>query len=139
MISITKSFEFAASHRLHRSDWGESKNLETFGKCANPQGHGHNYILEVSVSGSIDPETGMIIDASKLQKIVEEKILSDLDHKNLDADVTWLKDSITTVENLIDKIWTRLAPEIESHRKGIFLEKLQLRETSRIFVVKTRN
>lgn len=149
MLTLSKTFRFAAAHRLYRQEWTPEQNQLTFGKCANRNGHGHNYRLEVSVSGEIDPETGMLLDASKLQRIVDEQVLDHLDHKNLDLDVPWLEGKITTVENLVNGIWDRLAPAIavsggsdsgdtDSRRnpRNVRLRKLVLWETERIFATR---
>src|SRR5690349_3453313 len=90
-LSLCKTFEFSAAHRLFRPEWSDEQNAKAFGKCANPSGHGHNYRLEVSVSGEIEPLTGMVMDASILQQLVNEVLLDELDHKNLDVDVPWLR------------------------------------------------
>jgi len=138
MICLTKIFDFSASHRLHRDEWSEAKNLEVFGKCANPNGHGHNYRLHVTVTGTLDPETNMILDASKLSDIVEEFVVHDVDHKNLNIDVTWLQTSIPTCEAIIDAMWNRLEPEIGKVAPNAMLYELRLHETKRIYAVRRR-
>jgi 6-pyruvoyltetrahydropterin/6-carboxytetrahydropterin synthase len=134
MLSITKTFEFAASHRLSHAGLSEDENRERFGKCANL--HGHNYRLEVSVAGPVSEETGMILDTRVLQQLVERCILSELDHKSLSDDVSWLKGKLPSTENIINAIWDRLQPEIANHAKPARLSKLVLWETSRIFAVR---
>ena len=114
------------------------KNLEIFGKCANIHGHGHNYRLEVHVSGSIDENTGMVIDASKLDAIVQIKVMKQLDHKNLNLEVPWLDKTIVTSENLVEGIWAQLEPEIKKQAPHAHLQKIVLWETSRISVTKER-
>ena len=133
MKSITKTFEFSASHRLYQPAWSEEENLKQFGKCCNPHGHGHNYKLEVMVSGEINPQTGMILDASVLDKIVSEQVIVDLDHKNLNLQVSWLEGKIPSTENLVDEIWDRLFPNITTKAFNGKLHKLRLWETSRIY------
>lgn len=131
-LSVCKTFEFSAAHRLFRSDWSDEQNLAVYGKCANPSGHGHNYRLEVSVSGEIDGISGMVFDASNLQQIVDEVIISELDHKNLDTDIEWLDGRTSTVENIVLAMWERLAPAVKHAQNTTQLEKLVLWETSRI-------
>jgi 6-pyruvoyltetrahydropterin/6-carboxytetrahydropterin synthase len=139
MLTLTKTFEFCASHRLSRPDWSDEENAKHFGKCANVNGHGHNYKLEVSVSGKLDPDKSMIIDASDLDKIVSECVISQLDHKNLDKDVTWLNGKLSTVEVVISEIWKRLEGPIESIAPNARLEKLKLAETTRIYAELSRD
>ncbi len=135
ILSLSKKFSFCASHILSRSDWDLAKNAQMFGKCANPNGHGHNYSLEVSVGGTPAGETAMVIDASRLDKIVSELIIIDVDHKNLNLDVSWLKDKMPTVEVLACSIWERLEPAIAQERHGIWLHRVKLSETERIFAI----
>ena len=136
MLTLAKTFEFSASHRLFRPDWSPEKNLEIFGKCANINGHGHNYKLEVSVRGPISSETGMILDARLLHSIVQNRVLADIDHKNLDRDVDWLSGQITSVETIIQGMWDRLAPIIQYEAPPARLARLCLWETSRIFATR---
>ncbi len=137
MIAVGKVFEFSASHRLHRAEWSDEKNAQVFGKCANPNGHGHNYKLEVSVHGSLHPETSMIMDAALLSKIVEETIFQQVDHKNLDRDVPWLLGKVSTSENLVQAFWDRLSPVInEISQNTASLYEIRLWETSKIFALK---
>ena len=102
--TITKRVSFCAGHRLYNPKLSDQKNLDVFGECANPNGHGHNYWLEVSVSGPIDAETGMIINLNVLKTIIDQEIVSKVDHKNLNLDVTFMKGVIPTTENLVGKI-----------------------------------
>jgi 6-pyruvoyltetrahydropterin/6-carboxytetrahydropterin synthase len=139
MISIAKSFEFAASHRLYRSDWTPEKNQQVFGKCSNPNGHGHNYRLNVTVSGEVNFETGMVMDASKLDAIVMETLIRELDHKHLDMDVPWLKGKLSTIENLIEEFWQKLEPAITAAAPAAKLKELVLHETSRIYATRARS
>ncbi len=136
MVSISKAFDFSASHTLSRPEWDAEKNLAVFGKCANPNGHGHNYRLEVVVAGTPDPITGMIIDTSKIGEIVECYILKDLDHRNLNSDVAWLKGIMPTTENLVNQIWERLAAQIAQHSSVVKLSKIILHETPKIYAIR---
>jgi 6-pyruvoyltetrahydropterin/6-carboxytetrahydropterin synthase len=135
MVTLTKTFEFAASHRLFRPDWDDEKNRAVFGKCANPNGHGHNYQLEVSVAGEISSETGMVFDAEQLSRIVDELVFNEVDHKNLNRDVEWLAGKITTVEVIAESIWQRLAYALRERNPKARLHRIKLWETSRIYAV----
>lgn len=125
MIQITKRVDFSASHRLYNPDWDFDKNEEVFDKCNNPNGHGHNYILEVTIKGNPDPETGYVYDLKKLKLLLKEKVVSKLDHKHLNKDVDFLQGIIPTVENIAVMIWRILEPEITNGK----LYKIKLNET----------
>jgi 6-pyruvoyltetrahydropterin/6-carboxytetrahydropterin synthase len=125
MIQITKRVDFSASHRLFNPEWDFDKNEEVFDKCNNPNGHGHNYILEVTVRGTPDPETGYVIDLKKLKMILKDKVVSKLDHKHLNMDVDFLEGIIPTVEHIAVLIWRILKPEITNGE----LYKIKLNET----------
>jgi 6-pyruvoyltetrahydropterin/6-carboxytetrahydropterin synthase len=124
---MTVKTHFSASHRLSRPDWGDAKNAEVFGQCANANGHGHNYELEVTVEGSIDPETGMILDMKALKALVAELILDRVDHKHLNLDVPFLEGINPTAENLAVAFWEVLEPRIPAGR----LDEIRLHETDR--------
>src|SRR6476620_7619955 len=104
-VRVTRRLHFAAAHRLNRADWTQEKNREVFGLCANPNWHGHNYELDVTIEGEVDPETGFVIDLKKVRDMVEKEVILDIDHRNLNMDVAWLKDVIPTTENLVVAIW----------------------------------
>lgn len=125
MLLITKKLTFSSAHRLYNPKLGEKENLEIFGECAYPGGHGHNYSLEVSVCGKVNKDTGMIMDVKKLKEIIEKEIISKLDHKNLNTDVPFLNNTIPTVENIIVNIWNILKNKIKNAR----LYELKLFET----------
>ncbi len=112
MLYITRRETFASAHRLYNPNWSDEKNDEVFGKCNNPNGHGHNYTLEVVVAGEVDPETGYVIDLKKLKKIVKENVIKKVDHKNLNVDVDFMKDLIPTAENIAIGIWNQLEDKI---------------------------
>lgn len=131
MIFITKKLEFSASHRLHNPDLSEEENRETFGPCNNPNGHGHNYTIEVTVSGNVHAETGMVIDLKRLKQLVQREIIDHVDHKNLNVDVPFLDGVIPTAENLAIKIWDILEPLIQ----GGSLYQIKLYESDRNFVI----
>lgn len=97
---LTVRQHFSAAHRLFRPDWSDAENVRVFGACAHPNYHGHNYMLEVTLQGEPDPATGMIMDLKRVKAVVEEVLLSSMDHKNLNLDVPFLKDVIPTAENI---------------------------------------
>ncbi len=111
-VYVTRREVFSAAHRLFNPDWNDAKNDEIFGMCNNYYGHGHNYTLEVVVTGEPSPETGYLIDLKILKKIIKENIISKLDHKNLNFDVDFLKDKNPTVENIVVGIWNELKDKI---------------------------
>ncbi len=115
-VYVTRREVFSASHRLYNHKWTEEQNVEIFGKCSNVYGHGHNYVLEVTVVGTIDPDTGYVIDTKELKKIIRENVVNKLDHKNLNMDVDFMKDVIPTAENIAIKIWEQLEGKIVSGR-----------------------
>ena len=131
-VRVIRRERFNAAHRLFNPEWSDDKNEEVFGKCANKNWHGHNYILYVTVKGSIDPETGYLIDLKILSDILKHKITSKLDHKNLNLEVDFLKNTITTAENIAVKIFEEIAPEISKHNCTLHCVKLV--ETENNFV-----
>ena len=111
-VMITRRLHFSAAHRLARTEWSDERNRQVFGNCANPNGHGHNYELEVTVAGPVDPETGYVMDLKALKELVNRRVVDDLDHRNLNLDVPWLAGVLPSTENLAVRIWERIAPEI---------------------------
>ena len=124
-VEITKRIEFSASHRLYHPRFSDEKNREVFGICANPNGHGHNYVLDVTVAGVPDPQTGMIIDLKQLKDLLDEILLRHVDHKNLNLDVPFLQGCVPTVEMLVLRFWDRLAGNLP----GCRLRELTLYES----------
>lgn len=116
MVYVTRREVFSASHRLYNPNLTEAENDRLFGKCNNPNGHGHNYIIEVVVAGEIDQETGYLIDLKKLKKIIIENVISKVDHKHLNIDVEFMKDVIPTAENIAVKCWEQLVDKIPNGR-----------------------
>lgn len=112
MIYITRRERFNAAHRLFRPDFSEAKNLEVFGKCSNPNWHGHNYELFVTVKGNINPETGFLVNLKKLSKIIRDTVIQKLDHKNINLEVDFMKGKLASTENLAVGIWEELKPLI---------------------------
>ncbi len=128
MASLTKSFGFSAAHRLHSPDLSDEENRKIFGKCNNIHGHGHNYELEVTVHGVIDPQTGMIMDLAELMQIVQEEVLDRFDHKHLNQDTEEFRRLNPTGENIVKIIWDLLHP-----RLGSQLTRVGLWETPKNF------
>lgn len=108
MVYLRRKVEFCASHRLYNAALSEEENVAIYGRCANPSGHGHNYTLEVTVRGTMDPRTGMVIDLKELKRIIVEEIVDRVDHKNLNTDVEFLAGVIPTSENLVVSFWRLL-------------------------------
>ncbi|NNC95146.1 MAG: 6-carboxytetrahydropterin synthase [Chitinophagales bacterium] len=129
MVYLTRKEHFNAAHRLYNEDWSESKNLEVYGKCANANWHGHNYDLFVTVKGEPD-ESGFLMNAHHLSKILKKEIVDVLDHKNMNMDVPFLKDVQPTSENLVKIIWQKIQP----HLLNCKLHCVKLVETENIFV-----
>jgi len=109
MVYLTRRDSFSAAHRLWSDELSEAENIELYDKCANPNGHGHNYILEVTVRGAPDPRTGMVLNLTALKQAMNEQVISWVDHKNLNYDVPWLNGCIRTAELLAIAFWERLA------------------------------
>lgn len=129
-VKVSRKAHFNAAHRLFRSDWSDEKNDAVFGKCNNPNFHGHNYELIVSVTGEIDKETGFLMDMKVLKDLIKNKIEDYLDHKNLNIEVPEFKELNPTAENISMVIWNKLRPHIDSSKQ---LEVV-LYETPRNFV-----
>jgi len=128
---VTAKLTFSAAHRLHNPRFDAKWNRDTYDKCDNPRGHGHNYTLEVSVEGPIDPDTGMVIDLKKLKDIMRGAVIDRVDHTSLNEDVDFLQDVIPTAENLAVAFWKQLAPHIREGR----LRRIVLHETDRNSVI----
>ena len=111
---VSRKAHFNAAHRLYRKDWSFEENDRIFGKCNNPEFHGHNYELIVSVTGEIDPETGFVIDVKVLKDLIKSEIEDAFDHKNLNVQVPEFKDLNPTAENIAMVIWNKLRPHINS-------------------------
>jgi 6-pyruvoyltetrahydropterin/6-carboxytetrahydropterin synthase len=129
-VRVTRRLHFSAAHRLHNPALSEAENREVFGLCNSPNWHGHNYELDVTVEGEVDAATGYVIDLKRLRDAVEESVVRDLDHRNLNLDVAWLDGVLASSENLVVAIWNRLAPRIPEGR----LVRLVLWETPRNYV-----
>ncbi len=129
-VSVFRKEHFNAAHRLNNPDWSEEKNQMVFGKCNNPNFHGHNYDLEVKVTGEIDPETGYVVDLKVLSDIIKKNVLDKFDHKNLNLDTSEFKSVNPTAENIAVVIYQLLREKIETSLDV----KIKLYETERNYV-----
>ncbi len=127
LVHITRRARFSAAHKLSRKDWSPEKNLEVFGKCSNPNWHGHNYELWVTVKGEPSSATGFVADLSALSRLMEEHVVKFLDHKNIDLDVVFMKGRYSSTENLAVAIWEQLVDPIKA--LGVDLHCVKLQET----------
>lgn len=126
-VLVTRRFTFAAAHRLHNPVWSDERNRAVFGYCNNPNGHGHNYTLEVSVTGPIDPDSGYVVDLKALKDLVNAHLIDHVDHKHLNHDTPFLAGINPTVENLVVAFWLALEPPLVA--RGLELRRLKLWET----------
>jgi len=129
-VYVTRKAHFSASHRLYNPAWPDAKNREVFGKCNNPNGHGHNYEIEVTVAGEPPADTGMVIDLKLLADILEEEIVEKVDHKHMNLDVDFFRGVVPTAENMAIAFWKILAPKIPAGR----LHRLRVYESDNNFV-----
>lgn len=132
MVYVTRKAHFNAAHRLHNPSRSDEWNREKYGKCNNENWHGHNYVLEVTVAGEPDPETGFVIELGRLKKIIRDKIITPCDHKNLNLEVPFLEGIIPSTENLVKAFYDQLKTEIgrETDNKAR-LYSVKLFETER--------
>ena len=126
LVRVTRRVHFSAAHRLHNPALSDEENERIFGLCNSPNWHGHNYELDVTVEGDVDPVTGYVVDLGLLRDAAE-KVIGDLDHRNLNLDVPWLAGMLPSTENLVVAIWNRLAPQVPRGK----LVRLVLWETPR--------
>jgi len=130
MIRITRKIEFSAAHFYHNPNFSAEENRRVFGKCNNPHGHGHNYVLEVTIAGEPDPTTGMVLDLKELKDILQTEVMERMDHRHLNYEVPELAGQIPTCENIAAVIWKLLEPKIKSGR----LDRVRLYESPELFV-----
>lgn len=124
---VTRRLHFSAGHRLHNPALSDAQNRDLYGPCSNPGGHGHNYMLDVTVRGDVDSRTGFVIDLKRLKELVEATVLRDLDHANLNTEVPWLRGVIPTAENIAIGVWRQL----EKHLPAGSLHRVVVWETDR--------
>jgi 6-pyruvoyltetrahydropterin/6-carboxytetrahydropterin synthase len=125
IVTVTRRLHFNAAHRVHNPALSDAENTALFGKCNNPNWHGHNYVLDVSVKGEIDKKTGYVVDLSKLKAVVNREVIDKVDHRNLNLEVDFMKGVIPTTENIVVAMWRVLAPVVAPST----LERLVLSET----------
>jgi 6-pyruvoyltetrahydropterin/6-carboxytetrahydropterin synthase len=132
MVHLTRRYRFAAAHRLHSNALSDEENRSVYGKCNSPYGHGHNYVLEVTVAGPVDPATGMVMDLGALDGIVEKEALERFDHTHLNLDGETFRELVPTTENLCIEIYKLLHPKIEGSNGGgpVRLRRVRLEETN---------
>jgi 6-pyruvoyltetrahydropterin/6-carboxytetrahydropterin synthase len=124
-VELGRRYRFAASHRLHSEKLSEEENIRVYGKCNNPYGHGHNYVLEISVSGPVDPATGMIANLADLDGFVEREVIEAFDHRSLNEEVAAFREKVPTTENVCIEIYKRL-----QHFPNAKLERVRIEETA---------
>ncbi|MBL4587022.1 MAG: 6-carboxytetrahydropterin synthase [Flavobacteriales bacterium] len=129
-VTVSRKGQFNAAHRLYNPNWSFEKNQKVFGKCNNPNYHGHNYGVTVAVTGTIDPDTGFVIDMKELKALIQEYVSEPFDHRNLNLDTEEFKELNPTAENIAVVIWKKLRPHIKSDSEL----KVTLYETERNFV-----
>ncbi|MBN2174955.1 MAG: 6-carboxytetrahydropterin synthase [Bacteroidales bacterium] len=132
MMFITRRERFNAAHRLFKEGWTDEKNLEVFGKCSNPNWHGHNYTLFVTVKGEVSKETGFIVNLKDLSRVIKTRIIEKVDHKNLNLEVDFMKGKIISTENVAIAFWEELEEDIKSI--GAELHCIKLVETENNYV-----
>ena len=130
MVYLTRRAEFSASHYYHNPELTPEENRRIFGKCNNPHGHGHNYTLEVTVRGEVDPRSGFVMDLAELKEVLNREVLDAMDHRFLNEEVPEFRHRIPTTENLAIAIWQRLAPKL----KAAALHRVRVYETPDLFV-----
>jgi len=135
MISVTRKETFSAAHRLFNPAFSDQKNRQVFGLCSNPHAHGHNYVMEVTLSGEPDEATGYVFDLGELSDVIREEVLDDVDHRNLNVEVPWLEGCIPTTEVLADAIWDRLDRRLP---EGL-LSEVVVRETEKNWASRRRD
>jgi 6-pyruvoyltetrahydropterin/6-carboxytetrahydropterin synthase len=132
MIYLTRRERFNAAHRLFREDWSDEMNLKVFGKCSNPNWHGHNYVLFVTVKGEINPKTGFVVNLKTLSSLIKNEVIDKMDHKNLNVEVVFMKDKMVSAENIAVAIWNVLERPIQE--LGADLHCVKIVETENNFV-----
>ena len=130
MIYVTRRAEFSASHFYHNPTLSEQENRRLFGKCNNPHGHGHNYTLEVTVAGDVDPRTGMVVDLKDLKRVIEAEVIEAMDHRFLNEEVPAFRTTIPTTENIAIEVWKRLKGKLSAGR----LHRMRVYETPDLYV-----
>ncbi len=132
IVHITRRERFSAAHKLWRNDWSDDQNFDTFGKCANPNWHGHNYELFVTVKGPVNPETGFVADLKEIGDLLKSKVISKLDHKNVNLDVPFMAGKLTSTENIALAIWDEIVSDMNG--LGCTLHCIKIVETENNYI-----
>jgi 6-pyruvoyltetrahydropterin/6-carboxytetrahydropterin synthase len=127
MIYITRKFHFSASHRMYKPELSDEENLKLYGKCSNPAGHGHNYVLEVTVAGVPESNIGYVMDLRDLKRLIEK-----VDHKNLNVDVDFMKGIVPTSENIVIQFWKQIEGKINNNHRKLYSLKLSETENNMV-------
>jgi len=131
IVYITRKARFSAAHRYHVAAWSPERNREVFGPCNNPFGHGHNYEIEVTVAGQVDPETGMVLNLREIDAVLQREVIERLDHRHLSAELPEWHHQVPTTENLAVAIWERIAPHLE--RRCACLHRVRVYESADLY------
>lgn len=132
MIYLTRRERFSAAHRMYNPSLSDSENLEIYGNCSNPEWHGHNYVLYVTVKGDVDPGLGYLMNLTKLKEIIKEYVLTPLDHRNINTQVDFMKGRMASTENIAIAIWEQLLDPIR--KEGALLHSVKIAETENNFI-----
>ena len=132
MIYVTRRERFCAAHRMFRQEWPDEENLRVFGKCSNPNWHGHNYVLWVTIKGEPLEEYGFVMNINILKEIILDKVINKIDHKNVNSEVDFMKGKIATTENLAVAIWNELKPAVEKKGASLYCVKIEETENNSI-------
>ncbi|HVZ61482.1 MAG TPA: 6-carboxytetrahydropterin synthase [Terriglobales bacterium] len=130
MVYLTRKCEFSSSHYYHNPEFSPEENRRIFGKCNNPNGHGHNYTLELTVKGEVDPGTGFVVDLRELKEVMEKEVMEVFDHRHMNLEVPEFRNLIPTTENVAIAIWNRLAPKLIVAK----IHRVRLYESADLFV-----
>lgn len=131
MFYLTRKEQFNSAHKLYNPKWSKEENVEVFGVCANENWHGHNFDLFITIKGEVNPDTGFVMNAKDLGRIINEFIIEKLDHKNLNLEVDFLKDKLCSVENIALGIWNEMVKHLP---EGVHMHCVRLHETPKIYV-----
>jgi 6-pyruvoyltetrahydropterin/6-carboxytetrahydropterin synthase len=132
MVYLTRREHFNAAHRLFRPDYSDEKNLEVFGKCSNPNWHGHNYTLFVTVKGPVNPDTGFVINLHRLSEIIQDRVLQQMDHKNINIEVPFMNGRLASAENIAIAIWEQLEADVKNENALLHCVKLEETENNSV-------
>ncbi len=122
---ITRKFHFSASHRVYNPALSDEENFRIYGKCSNPNGHGHNYVMDITVAGEVNAETGFVMDLSEIKLLVEKEIIDKVDHKNLNVDVDFMNGILPSTENIAVKFWEQIESKINAPGRKLYSIMLQ--------------